>query len=62
MISKLDLDLDRLDRRITKLVAERETLIREKAKQSGWKPCDDCFNGYCSMNCSSAPVYMMVLA
>jgi len=61
MISDIDLKIDRLDRRIAKLVKERDDLIRQKAIDSGWRPCDDCFNGYCSMNCSSAPVSMQVL-
>ena len=51
-----------LDRRIAKLVAEREALVRQHATEIGFKPCDDCFNGYCSMNCSSAPIFMQVLA
>lgn len=51
----------RLEKRIAKLVEEREALIRQQAEEAGWKPCDDCFNGYCSMNCSSAPISMQVL-
>ena len=51
----------RLDHRIAKLTAERETLVRQHATEIGFKPCDDCFNGYCSMNCSSAPIFMQVL-
>lgn len=52
--------IDRLDKRIAKLVAEREELTRQYADEQGFKPCLDCFNGYCSMNCSSAPGYMKV--
>lgn len=51
----------KLDRRIAKLVDERELLVCQRAAEQGWKPCDDCFNGYCSMNCSSAPGYMKVI-
>lgn len=50
-----------IDRRIAKLVVKREELVRLEAEKSGWKPCDDCCSGYCSMNCSSAPVSMQVL-
>lgn len=53
--------IERIDKRIAKLAAERDDLLRKKAEASGWKPCDDCFNGYCSMNCSGAPIYMKVL-
>ena len=50
--------IDRLDKRINKLVTEREALVRELAAEQGFKPCMDCFNGYCSMNCSSSPLFM----
>lgn len=60
MPSNTRVKIDRLDRRINKLVTERETLIRELAQEQGFHPCGDCFNGYCSMNCSSAPGYMKV--
>lgn len=51
----------RIDKRVAKLVKDRESLVRRKAYESGWRPCDDCFDGYCSMNCSSAPTYIQVL-
>lgn len=51
----------RLDSRIAKLANEREALTRQLAAEQGFNPCDDCFNGYCSMNCSSALGYMKVL-
>lgn len=51
----------RLDNRLAKLSAERDVLLRALATEEGFVPCDDCFNGYCSMNCSSAPIYMKVL-
>jgi len=59
-ISETRLKLDRLGKRTAKLVAEREALIRQLAHEEGFRPCGDCFNGYCSMNCSSAPLYMKV--
>jgi len=59
-ISDTRLKLDRLSKRIAKLVAEREALVRQLAHEEGFRPCGDCFNGYCSMNCSSAPLYMKV--
>lgn len=43
------------------LMDEREILIRALAHEDGFQPCGDCFNGYCSMNCSSAPLYMKVM-
>lgn len=59
-ISDTRLKLDRLGKRIAKLVAEREALTRQLAQEEGFRPCGDCFNGYCSMNCSSAPLYIKV--
>lgn len=60
MPSATRVKIDRLDKRINKLVTERESLVRELAREDGFEPCGDCFNGYCSMNCSSAPGYMKV--
>ena len=59
-ISDTRLKLDRISKRVAKLVAEREALVRQLAHEEGFRPCGDCFNGYCSMNCSSAPLYMKV--
>lgn len=59
--SPLRLKIERLDKRIDKLASEREQLVRQFAAEQGFQVCDDCFNGYCSMNCSSAPMYMKVL-
>jgi len=59
-ISETRIKIDRLSKRIAKLVAEREALVRQLAHEEGFRPCGDCFNGYCSMNCSSAPLYMKV--
>lgn len=52
--------IDRIDRRIGKMATEREALIKSLAEQEGFSPCMDCFNGYCSMNCSSAPGYIKI--
>ena len=60
-ISPTHIAVNKLDKRIAKLVNEREALIRLRATELGFVPCDDCFNGYCSMNCSSAPMFMKVL-
>ena len=60
-ISETRLKIDRLGKRIAKLVAEREALTRQLAHEEGFRPCGDCFNGYCSMNCSSAPLYIKVI-
>lgn len=59
-ISDTRIKIDRLGKRIAKLVADREALVRQLAHEEGFRPCGDCFNGYCSMNCSSAPLYMKV--
>lgn len=59
-ISETRLKIDRIGKRIAKLVDEHEELTRQLAHEEGFRPCDDCFNGYCSMNCSSAPGYMKV--
>ena len=61
-ISDTRIKIDRIGKRIAKLVSEREALVRQLAHEEGFRPCGDCFNGYCSMNCSSAPLYMKVLA
>lgn len=60
MPTKTRIAIDRIDRRIAKLAAERQTLIKELAVEEGFKPCDDCMDGYCTMNCSSAPGYIKV--
>lgn len=51
----------RLDERISELVAKREGAIRERGAELGFSPCDDCHNGFCTMNCSSAPIIMKVM-
>lgn len=50
----------RLDERIAELVAKREVAIRERGVELGFVPCIDCHNGFCTMNCSSAPGIMKV--
>lgn len=59
-ISETRIKIDRIGKRIAKLVDEREDLTRQLAQEEGFRPCYDCFNGYCSMNCSTAPGYMKV--
>lgn len=61
MSHAIDKKLAQIDKRIAKLSSAREELLRQKAAESGWEPCMDCFNGFCCMNCSSAPIYMQVL-
>jgi hypothetical protein len=51
----------RLDERIAELAAKRDDAIRERGQELGFKPCGDCFDGFCTMNCSSAPIIMKVL-
>lgn len=50
----------RLDERIAELVAKREDAIRERGAELGFVPCIDCHDGFCTMNCSSAPGIMKV--
>lgn len=61
IISPTRMKIARLDNRLAKLTEERDALLRALAAEEGFVPCDDCFNGWCSMNCSSAPIYMKVL-
>ena len=51
----------RLNDRIAELIAKREDALRERGQELGFVPCLDCFNGFCTMNCSSAPTIMKVL-
>lgn len=50
----------RLDERIAELRAMREEAVRERGQELGFVPCIDCHNGFCTMNCSSAPGIMKV--
>ena len=52
--------IKRLDERIAELVAKREDALRERGSELGFVPCIDCFDGFCTMNCSSAPSIMKV--
>ena len=51
----------RLDERIADLQRKREEAVRERGQELGFTPCGDCFDGFCTMNCSSAPIIMKVL-
>ena len=50
----------RLDERIAELQAKRLDAVRERGQELGFRPCADCFDGFCTMNCSSAPIIMKV--
>lgn len=52
----------RLDARIAELEAKRHEALRERGRELGFRPCGDCFDGFCTMNCSSAPIIVKVLA
>ena len=51
----------RLDERIAELQRKREDAVRERGAELGFRPCGDCFDGFCTMNCSTAPIIMKVL-
>lgn len=50
-----------LDERIAELQAKRSEALKERGAELGFQPCSDCFDGFCTMNCSSAPIIMKVL-
>lgn len=50
----------RLDERIVELQRKREDAVRERGAELGFKPCMDCMDGFCTMNCSTAPIIMKV--
>lgn len=50
----------RLDERITELRHKRAEAVRERGQELGFRPCGDCFDGFCTMNCSTAPGIMKV--
>lgn len=52
--------IQRLDERINELRQKRELAVRERGAELGFEPCGDCFDGFCAMNCSSAPGIMKV--
>ena len=51
----------RLDERIADLRNKRDEALRERGQELGFKPCADCFDGFCTMNCSSAPIMKVSL-
>ena len=51
----------RLDERIADLLAKRTDATRERGIELGFAPCGDCMDGFCTMNCSNAPIIMKVL-
>lgn len=55
------INLKKLNDKMRKITEEREALLKQCAAESGWRPCEDCFGGYCSMNCSTAPTYLQVI-
>lgn len=52
--------LRRLDQSICNLRRQREDALRERGAELGFEPCGDCHDGFCTMNCSSAPIIMKV--
>lgn len=50
----------RLDERIAELQAMRIEAVRERGQELGFTPCADCHDGFCTMNCSTAPLMMKV--
>lgn len=50
----------KLDERIVELQRKREDAVRERGAELGFEPCMDCLDGFCAMNCSSAPIIMKV--
>lgn len=53
--------IKRLDERIAELQRKREDAVRERGAELDFIPCGDCFDGFCTMNCSTAPIIMKVL-
>lgn len=52
--------IKRLDERIAELTAKRTDALRQRGQELGFAPCMDCMDGFCTMNCSSAPIVMKV--
>lgn len=52
--------LRRLEQAICNLQRQREDALRERGAELGFDPCGDCHDGFCTMNCSSAPIIMKV--
>jgi len=59
-IAKLVLKRARIEKRIASLTRERDDVLAEMGREEGFKPCSDCVDGWCTMNCSSAPGYLKV--
>lgn len=51
----------RIDERIAELRSKRTEAVRERGQELGFRPCADCFDGFCTMNCSTAPIIMKVM-
>lgn len=51
----------RLEERIAELLTKRTEAVRERGQELGWRSCADCFDGFCTMNCSTAPIIMKVI-
>lgn len=51
----------RLDESMAELQAKRDEAVRERGRELGFVPCGDCFDGFCTMNCLSAPIIMKVM-
>ena len=60
--ARLVLKRDRIEKRIAALSRERDDVVMEIATLDGFKPCSDCAGGWCTMNCSSAPMAVKVMA
>lgn len=52
--------IDRINERIAALDRKREAAVRERGQELGFEPCADCMDGFCTMNCSTAPLIMKV--
>jgi hypothetical protein len=46
--------------RIAELEAKRTVALRERGQELRFEPCGDCMDGFCTMNCSNAPIIMKV--
>jgi len=58
--TKAQRKIARFDERIHELQTQRLDAVRERGEELGFQPCADCFDGFCTMNCSSAPLIMKV--
>lgn len=60
LLTKAQRKIARLDKRIAELRILRIDALREHGQELGFQPCADCFDGFCTMNCSGAPIIMKV--